>query len=450
MGKLWDKGYETDKVIERYTVGEDYVLDRSLLPFDCLASIAHVRMLAHVGIISDEEGRALEEALRELLSLVRAGKFEIRPEDEDGHTAIENWLVARLGEIGKKVHTGRSRNDQVLVALRLYMKDRIHLLAEALAGLIGLLLRRAEETADVPMPGRTHMQIAMPSSCGLWFAAFAEELVDVLSLLLSVHEVVDQNPLGAAASYGVPLPLDRAYTTRLLGFSRVQNNVLYANNSRGKCEAMVVDACEQVMLTLSKLAQDVILFSLPEFGYMKLPPELCTGSSIMPQKQNPDSLELLRAKAASVGAWGVQIKGIIRSLPSGYNRDFQETKGPFMRAVETTIDSVVMCTRVVEGLVLFPERMRAGFSKEIFATDEVYRLVQEGKSFRDAYREVASRLDSLPEGDPDAALRARTYPGTPGNLNLGPAKERLESLAAKAEEARRRFREALAQLETPR
>ncbi|MEM5948167.1 argininosuccinate lyase [Spirochaetia bacterium 38H-sp] len=446
MAKLWQKQYSLDKLIERYTVGEDYLLDSQLVYFDALASLAHADMLNKAGLLPDSDFAELKNALCELVGLIESGRFSIRPEDEDGHTAIENWLVDKTGEAGKKIHTGRSRNDQVLVALRLFMKHSVFELLGVIFSLTDVLVSRAKELADVPMPGRTHMQIAMPSSCGLWMAAFAEELADVARLLWAFYPLVDQNPLGAAASYGVPLPLDREYTASLLGFSSVQNNVLYANNSRGKFESIFTDLCEQVMLTLSKMAQDLILFSLPEFGYFKLPPELCTGSSIMPQKQNPDGLELMRAKSASVASFSMQIKGIIRSLPSGYNRDFQETKGPFMRAVGVTLDSVRVMERTISLLEIFPDNLKKGFSREIFATDEAYRLVREGMSFRDAYRKVALDLDKVAEKDPSESIRERKYPGTTGNLNLDFVEQRLDSLKQKVLPAKDAFEKALSSL----
>jgi argininosuccinate lyase len=275
------------------------------------------------------------------------------------------------------------------------------------------------------MAGRTHMQIAMPSSVGLWAAAFAEELLDDLVLVRSARELSNVCPLGSAASYGVPLPLDRELVSRLLGFREVQNNVLYVNNSRGKFESVILDAVEQLMLTLSKLAQDVILFSMPEFRYFTLPRELCGGSSIMPQKRNPGMLELMRAKAASVGAASVQIKGIIRSLPSGYNRDFQETKGPFLRGLATGLASVRVADRVMQSLGVDEQALLSGFIPEIYATDRALELVASGVPFRDAYRQVAADLANLQSRDPHEAIRNKTHAGTTGNLRLEVAEGRL-------------------------
>ena len=287
MGKLWQKDYALDALIEKFTIGEDWKLDGQLLISDCLSSIAHARMLKKIGLLEGEEQTQLEEELRRLVKEIEAGNFHIRFSDEDGHTAIENHLVEKLGETGKKIHTGRSRNDQVIAALRLWGRGAaIHLL-EAGAAAARAFLDLAEKQADTPMPGRTHMQIAMPSSVGLWAGAFAEELYDDLLHLLQTALHVDQSPLGSAASYGVPLPLDREMVSEELGFSKLQNNVLYVNNSRGKFESLLLDGADQLMLTLSKAAQDMIVFSMPEFGYFSLPRELCSGSSIMPQKKTP-------------------------------------------------------------------------------------------------------------------------------------------------------------------
>ena len=344
MAKLWQKDYSLDSLIETFTVGRDYILDMELLPADCTASLAHATMLATVGLLPDGDLSSLSRGIRSVLDEFENGTYTIRRSDEDGHTALENRLCEICGEAGKKIHTGRSRNDQVITALRLYSRAFV---AEAvLAGIdtVESLLNLAGEHELTPMPGRTHMQIAMPSSVGLWAAAYAEELLDALGNLLSLDRILDQSPLGSAASYGVPLPLDRELTAELMGFSGVQNNVLYVNNSRGKIESYLLDACDQIGLTLSKMAQDLIIFSMPEFGYFSLPKELCSGSSIMPQKKNPDGLELIRAKSGTLSSYAMQVKSVIRSLPSGYNRDFQETKEPFMRGARLTIQMLQVCS----------------------------------------------------------------------------------------------------------
>ena len=276
----------------------------------------------------------------------------------------------------------------------------------------------AEKHARTPMPGRTHMQVAMPSSVGLWAGAWAEEILDDLSLSRNAFVLLDCCPLGSAASYGVPLPLDREMVADLLGFSRVQNNVLYANNSRGKLESIAAEAVEQAVLTLSRLAQDLILFSLPEFGYFTLPAELCSGSSIMPQKKNPDGLELVRGRSASISAGVLSMKTVLRALPSGYNRDLQETKGPFFRACEDGLGCVRIMDLTVEKLVVNEAALKAAFTPEIFATDRALELVSGGTPFRDAYKEVGRSLESLAGRDPVEAIGGRKSTGTTGNLRL--------------------------------
>ncbi len=428
MAKLWAKDYDVNTLIEEFTVGLDYQLDQKLIPSDCWASAAHASMLESIGILSAGELKTLKKALLQILEVHEAGNFPVLPSDEDGHTAIENRLTELCGPAGKKIHTGRSRNDQVVTAVRIYARSKILAIQEDAGELVQALLDFAEQHKTLPMPGRTHMQIAMPSSVGLWAGAFAEELLDMMKLLSVAWDVLDQNPLGAAAGYGVPLPLDRDMTAALMGFSRVQNNVIYVNNSRGKMELMLVDILDQITLTLSKMAQDLILFSLPEFGYFSLTAELCTGSSIMPQKKNPDGLELMRAKSGSVSACGSWIRNILRSLPSGYNRDLQETKEPFLKACDITALSLKMMSLTIQKLNVNPEKLRAGFSRDIYATDAALDLVAAGKSFRDAYKEVGLNLDALENRDPDESITSRIYKGTAGNLCLDKSYKALEAL----------------------
>jgi len=429
VAKLWQKQYKLDELIERFTVGEDYLLDRQLLVADCAASVAHARMLAEVGLISADERVQLERELAVIAEEAAEGRFVIAREDEDGHTAIENRLTARLGEPGKKIHTGRSRNDQVVTALRLYLKAYLTALGGSAAACAELLFERAEHSAELPMVGRTHMQPAMPSTVGLWMAAYAEELLDLLQLLQGTYTLVDQSPLGAAASYGVPLPLDRGRVAELLGFARVQNNVLYVNNSRGRVEGLVLELLDQIGLTFNKLATDLILFALPEFGYFSLPPELCSGSSIMPQKRNPDGLELVRAKSGMIAGWAAQVKNVVRSLPSGYNRDFQETKQPLLAAAATALDCVRVMTLTIDRLVVHPERLRAAFTPEVFATDAALEYVRSGYSFRDAYRKVGENPEASGAREPLEVIAARSAPGSPGNLALAEPRARLAAFS---------------------
>jgi argininosuccinate lyase len=416
MAKLWQKDYTFDSMVEEFTVGLDYELDRDLVVADCLASVAHATMLEKIGILSTEETHSLVSELRAIAA--EGTTFPISREDEDCHTAIENRLTAVLGEPGKKIHTGRSRNDQVLAALRLYERSFLLRLAAEGAETVLSLSAFAERNSSVPMPGRTHMQIAMPSSVGLWAGAFAEEILGHLSLLPGIYDLADQCPLGSAAGYGVPLPLDREHTAELLGFGRVQNNVLYASNSRSGTEGWILTLAEQIGLTLGRFAQDLILFSMPEFGYFGLPPELCSGSSIMPQKKNPDALELIRGKSNTLIHYAGAVRENIRSLPSGYNRDVQETKEPFARAAKLILQCLGVARLTVGELIVHEEKLAQGFIPEIYATDAAIELVQSGMSFRDAYREVGAGVEALARRRPVDSIANRTASGTAGNLKL--------------------------------
>lgn len=428
MGKLWQKDYSLNKLMEEFTVGKDFELDQNLVISDCLASYAHGKMLASIGILKEDELKSIKEGLKKIIDLSLTGSFPITLSDEDCHTAIENYLVSHAGDAGKKIHTGRSRNDQVLTCLRVYSRDFLFTFIKEVVSLSEILTVFADKHAMTPMPGRTHMQIAMPSSVGLWAGAFAEEIGDSLSMTMAVLGIIDQSPLGSAASYGVPIALDREMTASLLGFSKVQNNVLYVNNSRGKFESLIIDSLDQVLLTISKMAQDLILFSLPEFGYFSLPSELCSGSSIMPQKKNPDGLELLRAKSASLSAYGIQIKNIIRSLPTGYNRDFQEVKEPFLKGIKLALQCVRIIQLTISELVVNKENLENAFTPEIFATDEALKLVLTGKSFRDAYRDVGVNLASVESMSPEDGIKTRISTGTAGNLGLDKLKKFLAAL----------------------
>lgn len=411
--KLWAKGYTLDQMVEAFMTGDDPSLDRALISYDCLGSIAHAKMLEKINILNQEECRQLVAGLSSIYQLAEKGQFEIQQEDEDVHTAIEN----ALGNIGKKLHTARSRNDQVLLDMRLYMKEQILLIMQEVLDACTVLSTFAEMNKSVPMPGRTHFQRAMPSSLGLFAGAFAESLHDDVFLLKGAYELINQNPLGSAASYGVSLSIDRQYTAQLLGFAKVQNNVLYANNSRGKFEAAVLHSLVQVMNDLSKISTDIILFSVPEFGYFTLPEKFCPGSSLMPQKRNPCPLELIRAKSATLQGFLFQVLEIIRALPSGYNRDFQETKRPLMQGFEITLLSIKVFSKIFSEIEVNPEKCIDAFSSELYATDRVLQLVKQGKPFREAYREIAKDPYSNEE-DPITNILSKTHQGASGNLCL--------------------------------
>ncbi len=418
MSKLWEKGQRLDATIERFEVGDDLVFDNELVEPDVYGSLAHAEMLERIGVLAPEELDRLRAGLVEILRLHEAGEFRMTPEDEDVHTKIENYLVARYGDVGKKIHTARSRNDQVLLALRLYTKRRLLELEAALLSCAAALARFAQRHELVPMPGYTHMQRAMLSSAGTWAGAFAEALFDDRLFLRTAYVLNDQSPLGSAASYGVPLPIDRQYVADRLGFAKVQNNVLYAQNSRGKVEAAVIQALAQIMLDLSKLAQDTLLFTTAEYGFFTVSDALVTGSSIMPQKKNLSMMELIRAKASLVLGYQQQVMGVLIGLPSGYNKDYQETKKPFMEAVQTTLDALAVAELTVGSLEPNEDRMLVACTPELFATDRAYELVQRGVPFRDAYRQVGASLQDLPPADPRESLSKRTHLGASGNLGL--------------------------------
>lgn len=434
MAKLWQKDYSIDSLMESFTVKNDYILDQELVIADCFASLSHARGLHKIGILTDDEISKLKEGLSEIIKLRQIGKFEISFHDEDCHTAIEGYLVKKYNEVGKKIHTGRSRNDQVQTALRLYMRESLLILTASVLDLIKALKDLAKKNENVPMPGRTHTQIAMPSSVGLWAMSFCEELIDTVNYMLSFYPIADQSPLGSAASYGVPLPVDREYTARIMGFDKVQNNVLYANNSRGRFEAMYLDLCSYIALTISKLAQDLILFSLPELGYFSLPVELTTGSSIMPQKKNPDGLELARSRTSAIMAGSEMVKNIIKALPSGYNRDFQDTKEPFINGFRTTDNLIRIIEKMVLKLSVHEDRLLAACTDELYATDVVMKKVMKGENFRDSYRDVGLNLKNVKKLDPYEALKERTSIGTAGNLNISYAENEIRNIELMANE----------------
>src|SRR6266849_1922311 len=429
MTKLWQKGYHLNEQVEHFEAAQNSLLDVRLIRHDVWGSLAHIAMQNKIGVLTESEHRVLKDTLCNVLKLKATHECPVTLADEDVHTGVENYLVATAGEAGKKIHMARSRNDQVLVDLRLYGKEQLHSVAANLCNLCSALLELADAHAGTPMPGYTHMQRAMLSSVGLWAASFAEALLDDEQLLSAAYKLNDQSPLGSAAGYGVPIAIDRQYCADLLGFSRVQNNVIYVQNSRGKIEAAIVQALAQIMLDLSKLAQDILLFSTVEYGFFQVPQELCTGSSIMPQKRNLGVMELVRARTQTVLALQQQILGIVSGLPSGYNMDYQETKRPFMEALDIVQESLEICTLVVSSLGVNTERLRAACTFELFAADRAYEIAAAAKlPFRDAYRivaaEVTARLDRhLPipvesQEQLSERLAARSHLGGAGNLGL--------------------------------
>ena len=389
--KLWAKNSRLLPEIERFTAGEDVHLDQVLVPYDCRASAVHARMLQKIGVLTPFESEALQAALEEIIRLHAEGKFQIRPEQEDCHTAIEEYLTQKLGEIGKKIHTGRSRNDQVLTALRLYYKDELQKLRNEAGELIGAFEAFSERFGDVPLPGYTHTRKAMPSSVGLWVGAFVEAMQDNLRALDWVTGLVDQCPLGAGAGYGVPLPLDREFTAGELGFGRVQQNPLYTQNSRGKLEASLLHGMGLFLLDLNKFASDVIFFSQPELGFLELSEAVTTGSSIMPHKKNPDPFEILRAHYHRVLGNEMSVRSLAANLISGYHRDFQLLKRPVMDSFQMTHESLAATRLLVREITVNERRCREAMTEELYSVERAMQRVQQGKSFRDAYFEEAEK-----------------------------------------------------------
>jgi len=444
--KLWDKGYNLNREIEKYTVGNDYLLDKNLVEYDAYGSIAHAFMLQKIGVLNKNEFLKLKNALVEILKLNQKNKFEIKQEDEDVNTAIENYLTKKLGDLGKKIHTARSRNDQILVDIRLYSKEKLLEVQKSALELATLLVNAAEKHKNVPMPGYTHSRKAMPSSVGLYFSSFAESLLDDLELLDEAYELNDQCPLGSGASYGLPINIDRQLTSDLLGFSRVQNNSLYAQNSRGKIESIVIFALSTIMNDLSKLSNDLILFSMDEFGFFELPDELCTGSSIMPQKKNPDVFELAKAKSVKVDANLFLVKGILSKLQSGYNRDLQLTKEALMDSFEITLATLNIFKIVVEKIRVNEKKCIDACTPELFATEHAYNLAKKGIPFRDAYKEVAKNLGKLGKINPVKSIQASKHLGATGNLGLDKIKSEIIKIKSELDIEQSHFHSKLMKL----
>jgi argininosuccinate lyase len=392
--KLWKKKYALDKKIEKFTVGNDFLLDRKLVYFDCVASIAHAKMLAEIGILTKSELKKLIEALNEIIRLDKKGKFEIKQQDEDCHTAIENYLTRKCGNAGKKIHTARSRNDQVLTALRLYEKSELSSIIALIDSLVASIRSKIKSFGSIKVAGYTHMRKAMPTDIKTLFGAYIDSLSDDKKNLLNIARLIDKSPLGSAAGFGVPvLNINRKMTAELLGFKEVQQNPIYCQNSRGKFEALIADGLTQLMMSLNKIATDLLLFSMDEFGYFSLPAELCTGSSAMPQKKNPDVLELLRGKYSIVLGYSAQIRHICANLISGYNRDLQLTKEPLMRSIDAAKECLSAASLVFEKLQINRENCKKSLTKELYATEEAYKLVKKGKAFRDTYREISKNFN---------------------------------------------------------
>jgi argininosuccinate lyase len=425
---LWQKkGVRTDERIMRFLAGDDVILDREFFLHDIEASKAHVGGLANIGIVTASERDAIARELDMLAEDFRAGRFVLDEKYEDGHSAIEARLTERLGDAGRKVHTGRSRNDQILVATRLWLKAKLDELFGICRAVAEVCLDRAAREA-LPLPGYTHLQRAVVSSTALWFAGFAEAFIDDAKRARDTLAWIDANPLGTAAGYGVNLPLDRAHTTRELGFARLQANPIYAQLSRGKFEIGALDALGTALLDLRRLAWDLSLFTTAEYGFVQLPSEYTTGSSIMPNKRNPDVVELMRASYASVAAARSEIEHLL-SLPSGYQRDLQFSKGAIFHGFHRGLDALALLPDLLARMEWNAPAMRAAIEPSMYATDVAIEQAAAGVPFREAYRKAAETAASAGEGrTPESSLAARVSPGASADLRLDELRARLAAL----------------------
>ena len=436
--KLWDKGYSTDAFVEEFTVGRDRELDLYLAEADVLGNMAHMKMLNSIGLISDDDRVALEQGLKDVYATVQSGEFTIDEGVEDVHSQVEFILTEKCGDAGKRIHTGRSRNDQVMVDLKLFSRAALIELQTGVKSLFNVLMQRADELKDVLMPGYTHMQVAMPSSFGMWLSAYAEALADDLLLLDAAYKLVNTNPLGSGAGYGSSVPLNRTMTTQLLGFEDLAYNSMYAQMQRGKTERTVLTAIAAIAATVGRLAQDVCLYSCANFGFVKLPDAFTTGSSIMPHKKNPDIFELIRAKCNRLQALPMEITLTMTNLPAGYFRDMQLTKEVYVPAFKEIADVLRMAAAGLEQMWINRDILADDKYKYLFTVEDVNDAVAKGVPFRDAYREVGMRVQNGTYQHDGRELN-HTHEGSIGNLCLENIKAKFErnmfdySAAQKAE-----------------
>ena len=412
--KLWEKDFEINSEIERFTVGRDREMDLFLAPYDVLGSMAHITMLESIGLLGSDELPVLLRELKAIYEQALKGDFVIEDGIEDVHSQVELMLTRRLGDMGKKIHSGRSRNDQVLVDLKLFTRHRLQLVAEAVKDLFDQLLVKSNEYKDVLMPGYTHLQVAMPSSFGLWFGAYAESLADDMLLLQAAYRMTNRNPLGSAAGYGSSFPLNRQMTTDLLGFDSMDYNVVYAQMGRGKMERNVAFAMATIAGTMAKLAFDACLFNSQNFGFVKLPKECTTGSSIMPHKKNPDVFELIRSKSNKLQSLPYQITLMMNNLPVGYFRDLQIIKEVFLPAFDEMLDCLRMTAYIINRIEVNDHILDDPRYDPMFSVEEVNRLAAEGMPFRDAYKKVGLDIEAG-RFTPNKSIH-HTHEGSIGNL----------------------------------
>lgn len=424
--KLWDKGFEVNAEIEKFTVGRDREMDLYLAESDVLGSMAHITMLESIGLLEADELKALTEELRHIHGEIQEGKFSIEEGIEDVHSQVELMLTRRLGDMGKKIHSGRSRNDQVLVDLKLFTRKQLKQIAEDVMALFEELQKQSEHYKNVLMPGYTHLQVAMPSSFGLWFGAYAESLVDDMMFLQAAFRMTNRNPLGSAAGYGSSFPLNRQMTTDLLGFDSINYNVVYAQMGRGKMERNVAFALASIAGTIAKLAFDACMFNSQNFAFVKLPNECTTGSSIMPHKKNPDVFELTRARCNKLQGLPQQIMLMMNNLPSGYFRDLQMIKEVFLPAFQELRDCLHMTTYIVSKIKVNEHILDDARYDLMFSVEEVNRLAAEGMPFRDAYRKVGLDIEAG-KFEPKKQVE-HTHEGSIGNLCNAQIKALMEDV----------------------
>ncbi|HBK70543.1 MAG TPA: argininosuccinate lyase [Flavobacteriaceae bacterium] len=422
--KLWDKGFSTDKKIDIFTVGNDRELDLILAKYDVLGSIAHAKMLHKMEILSDKEIDAVVEKLNQILHDIANGNFTIEDTFEDVHSKIEFLLTEALGDTGKKIHTARSRNDQVLVDVHLYLKDEITEIKQQIKALFDVLIAKADEHKNVLLPGYTHLQVAMPSSFGLWFSSYAESLIDDIYMLNAAYKISDQNPLGSAAGYGSSFAIDREMTTELLGFETLKYNVVAAQMSRGKTEKALAFGMSAVAGTLSKFAMDICLYMSQNFNFVSFPDELTTGSSIMPHKKNPDVFELIRGKCNAIQALPYELTLLTNNLPSGYQRDLQLLKASLLPAIQTLKSCLELLLFSIKNVQVNKTILEDPKYDYLFTVEEVNKLVQDGVAFRDAYKIVGAKVEKG-EFKPHKEVN-HTHIGSIGNLCLEEIKDKME------------------------
>jgi argininosuccinate lyase len=421
--KLWEKGTSVNSLIENFTVGKDREMDIYLAKFDVLGSIAHAKMLTSINLLTKAELAELQTELVQIYRIIEKGDFRIEDGVEDVHSQVELMLTRKLGDTGKKIHSGRSRNDQVLLDLKLFTRSEIQKLVDAVCGLFDQLLTKAIVNRDHLMPGYTHLQVAMPSSFGLWFGAYAESLVDDLVLLKAAYQITNQNPLGSAAGYGSSFPLDRQMTTELLGFDSMNYNVIYAQMGRGKMEKTVSFALASIAATISKFAFDVCLFMSQNFGFVALPDELTTGSSIMPHKKNPDVFELVRSHCNKIQAIPYQISLMTNNLPSGYFRDLQILKEVFLPAFQELSDCISIAGFAIDNMTVNTNIMADRRYKYVYSVEDVNKLVMQGVPFRDAYKQIGGQINA---GTYEPTRQVKhTHAGSVGNLCLDEIAEKM-------------------------